>query len=740
MVAKRYQEDLESKKDNVKTFHSYFKDNFDRYHAFRRFIFKSSLSDDEIRVLQKLGKPQLEFNMSEAYISRLRGEFAKQEPSLSVTSANNGQIDPTTLSVVEGYTRSMMFDANNDAFENDIYMDLLSGGFSVMKVWTDYANEMSFDQKIKFDRVFEPTLCGFDVNARLPHKGDGLFAFENFPKTVDELKEEVGSDINLKNLKFARDNDGFNWSYKTQKQEEIVLLCDYYEKKSRKAKIVLLANNQVMTTDDYEKFVEDWKKSGRFDQPPIASKSRQSYIPVICRTKFIESQVIDYEETDYKYLPLIFVDGNSVLIRDGNDGAAQQMTRPYLYHARDQQRLINYAGQTLANEMENMTQSKFMMAVESLTDNPEYNESLMNNQVGNVILFNAYRSKTDDKPLPPPVQVQRTPTPPEVVNTFMGGQQVMQSIIGSYDASLGINDNQLSGVAIVEAATQSNSAAMPYIVGFLQGLNQLAQIIVDLIPKYYKTERTLPIMLPNGKKGSASINQPGGIKLNYDSSALNVRIESGVNFNIQKSRTLQQIVALSQAMPIFGQFMNTKGLKTIIKNLEGHAMDDLEQLADQFMQETQMMQKKQANQPNPLMMKEQNAQQLMQLKAQELQFKQAQLQSDNAFRSQEITNDQNDIDNDRLKIMLEQQQAGINDAVQIKKAQAEERNDAAQLALKAVDTHHKHTLAAHDQLHRHTKEALEVANQFMQTANQAQQPTKGKTPEAAKAIAAPAGR
>jgi len=712
-VAKRYSDGLEFKKQNVKTFHGYFKDNFDRYHAFRRFIFKSSLSDDEIRVLQRLGKPQLEFNMSEAYISRLRGEFAKQEPSLSVTSANSAQIDELTLNVVEGYTRAMMFDANNESFEYDIYMDLLSGGFSVIKAWTDYANDKNFEQEIKFGRVFDPTLCGFDVNARLPHKGDGLFAFENFPKTVDELKEEVGSDIDLKNVKFARDNSGFNWSYKTQKQEEIVLLCDYYEKKKRKAKIVLLSDNQTMTTDEYEKFLEDWKKSGRFEQPPTASRSRQSFITTIARTRFIESQVIDYEETDYKYLPLIFVDGNSVLLRDGSDGAVYQMTRPYLYHARDQQRLINFAGQTLANEMENMTQAKYMIPVEGVPDNPEYTESLMNNQVGNIILFNAYRSKQDDKPLPPPREIQRTPTPPEVVNTFMSGPQIMQAIVGSYDASLGINDNQLSGVAIVEAATQSNSAAMPYIVGFLKGLNQLAQIIVDLIPKYYTTPRTIPYMLANGKKGFVPINQPNGIQLKYDSSALNVRLEAGVNFNIQKSRTLQQIVSLSQAMPIFGQFMNTKGLKTIIKNLEGHAMDELEQLADQFMQEMQKIQQMQMQQPNPAVMKSQ-------LEMQKFQHQVHQDQATNQFKTAEIMNDANANTNDRLKIMLEQQQAGISDAVQIKKADAETYSKAVDLALKADSQRHSQALETHDQLHRHAKEALEVANQVI---SNHQQPT-----------------
>jgi hypothetical protein len=705
-IAKRYRDDLDRIKANVKTAYEYFKPNYDRYHTFRKFIFKSSLSEDEIRVLEKIGKPPLEFNMTEAYISRLRGEFAKQEPSLSVSSLNPGQVDNVMLNVIEGHTRSILFDANNDAFEYDVYMDLLSGGFSTMKVFTEYANEKSFDQELRIGRVFDPTLCGFDMNARLPHKGDGLFAFENFPKTIEEFKEEFGTGYKLDDVKFMRENNGFSWSYRTQnRNEQILLICDYYEKKRKKAKIVQLANGQVMTTDEYETFVQKWRDSGRFDQPPVASRSRQSYTTTICRTRLIENQVIDYEETDYKYLPLVFVDGNSVLLRDSADGAVQQMTRPYLYHARDQQRLINFAGQTLANDLENLTQSKWVMPLEGLPDDDEYKQSLLNNQIGNIILFKAYDEKTDGKQLPPPREVQRVPTPPEVVNTFMSGQQVMQSIIGSYDASLGINDNQLSGIAITEAATQSNAAAMPYIVGFLQGLNQIAQILVDLMPKYYVTPRTIPFTLPDGKKGYVPINQPGGLNMEYDANALQVRIEAGVNFNIQKSRTLQQIVALSQAMPVFGQFMNSKGLKVIVKNLEGHAMDELEQLADEFMKEMQMQQQKQQQQPNPLVMK-------AQLEQQKLAHEAQQDQVENQIRMAEVVNDANANTNDRLNLMLKQQQAGINAAVQAKKANAETYSKAVELALKADHQNHAQHLETSDQLHRHTKEALELANQI----------------------------
>ena len=80
-----------------------------------------------------------------------------------------------------------------------------------------------------------------------------------------------------------------------------------------------------------------------------------------------------------------------------------------------------------------------------------------------------------------------------ITSTYKMLNPLVQNILGSYDAALGINDNQLSGVAIVEAASQSSATAMPYIVGCLQGFQRAAEVYVSLVPKYFVTPRSLPI-------------------------------------------------------------------------------------------------------------------------------------------------------------------------------------------------------------------------------------------------------
>ncbi len=187
------------------------------------------------------------------------------------------------------------------------------------------------------------------------------------------------------------------------------------------------------------------------------------------------------------------------------------------------------------------------------------------------------------------------------------------------------------------------------------------------------------------------INEPGQIYTNYDENALSVKVEAGVNFAIQKSRSLQQIIAMSQAMPVFGQFMNAKGLKVLIDNLEINGVEQLKELAEQFMQEMaqqqqqQMQMQQQQMQNNPMMIKAKNEQMRMQLDAQQAQV-------DNQLKAGSIAIDKQQADTDFLKVLTEMHNAKAQVQVAQSKAQAEETRAAVDLAIKHADMKHSHVL------------------------------------------------
>lgn len=683
-VAKRYQDNLARIKKTVRNTHDYFKDNYDRYTEFRKFVFESSLTNDEITLLMTMNRPQLEFNVLEAYVSRLLGEFSKQEPDIAVNAYDEDKADPITIKVVEQHLKHVFMDSDNEHLRYEVYKDLLSGGFSAVKVYTDYEHPMSMNQVIRFSKC-EPTLTGFDKLARFSHKGDGQFCFELFPKSKDEFLDEY-PDIPLNTIGFRRDFAGFNWSYQND-NSQIIVVADYYEKKRKEETLVQVRDGRVMTQSDYRKMVDTWNEITV--SPSTIGKPRKTLIDRIVRYRLIENRVLEYEETDFSFLPIVFIDGNSLMIKTPLNGNIRQITRPYVYHAKGAQRLKNYAGISLANEIENTVQHKFMVAKEALPKEEQFLDAYKDVQKEAVLVYNSVHESNPEMPISNPIrEIQRVPAPPEIAQAFTGSDSLIQNVLGSYDASLGINNNQLSGIAIVEGASQSNATAMPYIVGCLQGFQRLAQIYVDLMPKYIITPRTLPILDEEGRRAFVKINQEQGMPMNFDTNVLNVSVKAGASFQVQKSRTIMMIKEIMGMSPLFAQFMAEKGLNFILDNMDGKGIEELKSLTHEWVEQYQeeKAQAQVAAQQNPAAMKS--------------QIDMAKMQQQEQKNKMDFQLDIARLQQDQQKVMADLHLGKESANVQLVKALTEQFAKRVDLELKQHDMHHKHSKDIIDAHHK----------------------------------------
>src|ERR1700749_467033 len=571
----------------------YSQENIDRYERFMRFVFKSSLDNNEMASLSDRGMPTIEFNILEAYISRLRGEFSRQQPSVSVRSADGvpiSRITPNfieTLDVIEAHFRYILSENNTDMLEYNIYSDLLAGGFSSACVYNDYVNSMSFEQNIFVERSFDPTLCVFDPLARKSHRGDGRFCAELYPMTKKEVEERYGDEV-TRNMQFTKSLSGFDWSFKNG-EESIVLVCEFHEKQKKSKNIVLLTNGHSILEEEYNKLINDWKETGIVEQPPVVIRRRKSVVETIVRYRFCQSCILEEVDTDLEHLPLVYGEGNSVTLKDG--GAYTQMTRPYVYHAIGIQKLKNLAGQSLGNGLENTVQHKFVVAIESIP--ADYQNAYQNVQKADTLIYNHFLDTNNPTvTLPAPREIVRTPIPPQISETFRMSDEMTQAILGSYDGAAGQN-NGISGVAFLRSGMQSNVAATPFMVGYTKMLNRIFEIILHRIPKIYRTPRSIPVLLPGGKRDYVEINKPGSVYMNYDPKDLQVRVELGVNFALQKEMAMQTIVSLSQSMPSFSEFFGQKGLQTLLDNLDIRGIDSLKEKALEFEREQSQMQQTQ---------------------------------------------------------------------------------------------------------------------------------------------------
>lgn len=701
-VAKEHRDKLQTLKDKVRNYVDYWKQNNNRYNEFMSFVFETSLNDDDRNLLSTLGKPDLEFNVMEPFLSKQIGEFAKHEPAINVLPSGNKKVSAELTEFLEGHLRHIIDENTQDGTQFNLFKEVMGGGFSFASVYTDYANEDSFEQIISYKKERDPTLCGFDPMAETPTKRDASYFFKAYPMSKEDVQERW-PDTDLKGIDFVREVAGLSWSY-TTKQINYLVVCEFYEVQSKKKRIFKLADNQTMTADEYEDFLTEWEESGKIEQPPIVVAKRWTNVKTICRYVFIENQILEYRETDFDCMPMVFFDANSVMLKKSEEGTVKQMTRPYLYQLKGSQRLKNFAGQTQAAEIENLVQHKFKVSKESIPNEPQYVQAYTNVQQASVLVYNEFSEKNPELRLTPPTEVGRIQTPPEVIQTFITMDNLMQAQMGVMDSMVSPTDRDLSGKALMMAAMNSNATSMPILVNYLQGLTQLGNIIIRMIPKYFTTPRTLPILGKDGRRSYVEINREDGkgIQLNYDPNSLQVKVEPGVNFAIQKANALREIIGLMQASPGFAQFINEDGLEILVDNLEIHGADRLKEMAPQYMQKLQqrMQQQQQmaqqAQQMNPALIK-------AQVDMKSIQQKEAQQQQEFMLKEAQLEVEKEKLEVDKLQVLADIDIAQLEAAMKIDRNDAEMARADADVIVKAMDREKEFTLKSLDIAHQHAK-------------------------------------
>jgi len=613
------QEELKRIKKNIENSYQGFCDNYESFTKWRNFIFVDTLSDGNKSVNNQIQRPNVQVNLLEAYLSRLCGEISKNEPCPAISSSDDympkndqdKQIQDKQIDVLEGYARHLLQEANKSGLEFNLLRDTFSGGMSSIKLVADYISPKSFIQDLSIKGTYDQTLVGFDLLATEPDKSDGDFCYEIIPMRYEDFHREF-RDIDLSDMKYAagfpmksgQNNLGpFNWSYKVG-DERIILVCDYYEKVRTKKKLMKLTDGtSVLGSKELKEHLSQWDKGGPFypEQAPEIKHTRMTEVTKIVRHRLIQNKIIKTEDTSFYRLPIKFMDGNSIVTKDDNTGSCHQMTKPFFYQAEGAQRLKNFSIQCLCDELENMRPAQIIASLESIPEN--YIDAYREPKNTTTLVYYQFKDGNPQVPLNPPQIAQRSPIPPEILEASTMADTLIQNILGASNVSnVPMTDSEMSGKAIQEVLSAGISSARPYIVNYCLAVQSAVQDVIDMMPLYRDTPRSLPVITKDGKRSAVMINTEGGVQMDYEPGAFNVKVEMGASFGVQQSKSLQQITAMMHANPGYGEFIVEDCLDLIVDSMEVRHKDEFSRRASVRMQKIeqmkQMAMQQQQNQPN----------------------------------------------------------------------------------------------------------------------------------------------
>jgi hypothetical protein len=170
---------------------------------------------------------------------------------------------------------------------------------------------------------------------------------------------------------------------------------------------------------------------------------------------------------------------------------------------KDPQRLANYWYSAATEHVALQSKTPYIGAMSSFENLETYWDSA--NTVNHAWLpFNEYDDK--GQKLSPPT---RQP-PPVMAEAYIKGlmlaSQEIKEVSGQFEADLGMEGNEKSGVAIQQRQRQGDNATYHYIDNLALAIRFLGKQLIDLIPKIYDTQRIIKIMGEDGVEHEVQID------------------------------------------------------------------------------------------------------------------------------------------------------------------------------------------------------------------------------------------
>jgi len=565
------------------------------------------------------GRPCHVINKFPAHIRQVVNDARQNKPSIRVRPVDDNA-DIKTAEVINGLIRNIEVVSKADIAYDTAIQQSATGGFGYIRVNVDYAYDDTFDKEISIERILNQFSVYGDPYSTSADGSDWNCAWvcDRIPK--DEFEEKYP------------DFTPTDWEgdYKDQDFEYLnddgVWIAEYWHREEIVKKICLLSNGATLDEDVYDEQIEVFQALG---VTKTESRETKSYKV----TQYIISGKDILEENPWagKYIPIIPVYGEEVV-----SGEKRQF-KSLIRDAKDAQILYNFWRSAETEAMSNQSKAPVVAEEGSLVEVEKWNTSNVKNYP-----YLLYR-----KGAMPPVRQPFPSIPAGMVQQSQSADMDIKATMGMFGASIGEQDNAVSGRAILARQRESDTGTFHFIDNLSRSLRHIGCIIVDLIPHVYTPGRVIRVLGEDLRetvnvKTAAEGQTPDVGQGIYDltTGKYDVVVDTGPGFTTKRQESAMQMIELMRVNPAAASIMGD----LLAKNLD---WPGAQEIAERF----KAMLPPQLQGQNPQLMQ---MQQQLQQAQQMLQQMQQQLESGKIDKSVDIKKVEIDAykaETDRMQVM-----------------------------------------------------------------------------------------
>jgi hypothetical protein len=497
---------------------------------------------DAAALEMRKGRPCHVVNKLPQFIRQVTGDMRQSRPGIKVVPVDSGA-DVKTAEVRAGMIRYV----ENRSKAKHVYTtgadSQVTCGIGHWAVTTEYAHAGTFNQEILIEGIEDGVSVIWDADANGPTKRDADHCFvptdmtrAKFEKQWPDAKAD-GFDTGIYGL-------GTTGAFDTWHSDDFIRVVQYWKKKPIKRTLALMPDGSIEDlTEQVTGFKPNEIEEGLnwLRAQGARIEERDSYR--ICRYLITMGEVLEEADWPGMHIPVVPVIGEEV--RVGRDVYRHGIVR----YARDLQRMENYYASAETEVVALQPKAPWLGTKKQFEKNYDLWETANTDN-------HPFLEYTPDSAAPgPPQRIQPPVASQAIIEGKQRNSEDMKAVIGIYDASLGARSNETSGIAIARRDAQGDTGTFVYHDNFALAIERTAEIINDLFPKIYDTQRTIQILGDDGKPDFVDINKPqivnGVEKVLHDmtSGSYDVVMERGPSYATKREQAQDAMTEFIRAFP-----------------------------------------------------------------------------------------------------------------------------------------------------------------------------------------------
>uniref|UniRef100_UPI002FD97C0A portal protein n=1 Tax=Arsukibacterium sp. TaxID=1977258 RepID=UPI002FD97C0A len=467
-----------------------------------------------------------------------------------------GNSDYDMAELYQYLIRNIEYTSNAETHYDRAFQHCVEGGFGWLRVLTCYANDHAFDQDIKITSIANRFSVLMDPDGTEPDCSDRNYCF------ISERMKKKDFDRKYPGKRTGELGDADRGEYSWWVNEEHIRVAEYFYRVPAKRKLLLLSDQRTVFLDEIEKALP-----ALVEQGITVLREREVQTFKVMWEKITAYDVLEGpKEWPGSTLPITPVLGKEIILSD------KTYYRGLIRYAKDAQRMHNF-WMTAATERVALAPKAPWTAPAEAIEGYEAEWAAANRENRSVLRYNSLPN--GDKPS----REQPPSMPSAELQIAMSMTDEMKATIGIYDASMGAQSNETSGRAILARQRQGDRGTFAYIDNLGKAIRRIGQILIEIIPKVYDTERVVRMRFEDETGDYVRINQVvqdpvtmEEIKINDISlGRFDVTIKTGPSYQTQRMEAADSLMQFVQAMPAAGGVI----MDLIAKNMDWPGASDI---------------------------------------------------------------------------------------------------------------------------------------------------------------------